>query len=87
MSRRDLCIAVVSLFVGLAVGSVLGAVADAVAQEQQVLDEWEIQSGSFGQQSFYVVKHNRFSGETLILSAERGADNDKWLYLPIEDKR
>jgi hypothetical protein len=52
-----------------------------------MLDEWEIQSGAFGGRSFYVVKHNRRTGETRVLSAERGAENDKWLILPAEDKR
>ncbi len=47
---------------------------------------WEIYHSAFGQQSFYVVKHNRVTGETLILFRPPGEDADKegWLVLPTD---
>lgn len=46
---------------------------------------WEVRTGRFGEQSFYAVKFNRCTGETAVLTATRGAKDDKWLVLPTEE--
>ncbi len=81
-------------FLGAAVLFLLGFLTGsgfdlATAQEQIGSKEqaWEIYHGSAGKDSFYVVKHNRLTGETLVLSAEGGAGDDSWLLLPVEDRR
>ena len=47
---------------------------------------WGFQSGAFGQKSFYATKFDYTTGESCVLSAERGAKNDKWFKLPSVDK-
>ena len=80
------------LFAALALflaGYVSGQRTGIVRAQQTASPEgvWEIHDSPFGQQSFYIVKHNRMTGETLVLSAEKGAKDDAWLLLPEDDRR
>ncbi len=47
---------------------------------------WGMESGSFGEASFYAVKFNYATGESWVFSAERGAKDDKWIKLPSENR-
>ena len=70
-------------------GFVAGTGLDAVKAQQHASPElaWEIYHAPFGMHSFYAIKHNRVTGETWVLSGEKGAEDDRWLLLPEEDKR
>ena len=80
-----LIFAAVALFLA---GYVIGQRPGIVRAQQVTATEgaWEIHDSPFGQQSFYVIKHNRITGQTYVLSGARGAAHDKWLLLPEEDK-
>ena len=84
MKAERMLVAALLLLVGFLVGTGL----DVVKAQQSIEPEqaWEINHSPFGQHSFYVVKHNRLTGETWVLSGERGAKDDKWLLLPHKDK-
>ena len=65
--------------------------AEQTAQEAVDL-AWEISASAFGTHSYFVVKHNRVTGVTLILncgettsiSKTQGCDDDsQWMQLPI----
>lgn len=50
---------------------------------------WEIQSIASSDEAhtyLYVVKHNRITGETLILSCEDSCKSEQWYKLPAVDK-
>jgi hypothetical protein len=76
-------IAVLCFVIGVFAGMIVDHSSVSAQAEQGA---WEISHGAFGQQSFYVIKHNRITGETLELSGARGATDDAWLKLPEEDK-
>jgi len=85
MKSRGLVWSLVVFVLGLLVGSNLGTVrAQGDLQPEQA---WEINHGPFGQHSFYAIKHNRLTGETWVLSGDKGAQDDSWLLLPEKDKR
>ncbi len=69
-------------------GFLVGTGFDVANAQQNTKPEqaWEINHSPFGQHSFYVIKHNRLTGETWVLSGERGAKDDSWLLLPHKDK-
>ena len=46
---------------------------------------WEIYHSAYGNNSFYVLKHNRLTGETFLLDAIGGADDDAWFLIPGGD--
>jgi len=73
----------------LLVGFLVGSGLDVVRAQQDMKPElaWEIYHSPFGTHSFYAIKHNRVTGETWVLSGEKGAEDDRWLLLPEEDKR
>jgi hypothetical protein len=75
-----------SLYRKLAMLLVLALAAGVSMASTTAETDWEFHSAPFGQQSFYAIKFNRTTGESWILSAEKGAQNDKWLRLPSEDK-
>jgi hypothetical protein len=71
------------------IGVVIGAVSVGKAQAQ--LDTcatngaWDIKSGRSAEgNNWYAVKFNRCTGETWVLAAEGGVNDDKWLLLPAE---
>ena len=80
MQVRDVVVGLVMLLLGVCVGL---ALQPAHAQGQGA-GAWELQSGAFGQQSFYAIRFNRRTGEAWVLSGERGAQDDAWLQLPEE---
>ena len=85
MSTRKVVVSITLFALGVFAGSALHAVWADSSEVQQAGDwAWEVTAGPFGAKSFYAVKFNRQTGETWILSAERGAENDKWLLLPQE---
>ncbi len=56
------------------------------SQQPSEAEAWEIQSMATASQGggwFYVVKHNRITGETLVLSCKGGCNDEKWYELPI----
>ncbi len=55
------------------------------AQESSVSPNWEIYASPYGSQSFFVVKHNRETGDTLILNGRTGKA-EEWLQLPVKDE-
>ncbi len=85
MKAERMLVAVLLLLVGFLVGTGF----DVVKAQQNIEPEqaWEINHSPFGQHSFYVVKHNRLTGETWVLSGAKGAKDDSWLLLPHKDKR
>ncbi len=84
MKAERMLVAVSLLLVGFLVGTGL----DVVKAQQNIEPEqaWEINHAPFGQHAFYVIKHNRLTGETWVLSADKGAKDDAWLLLPHKDK-
>ena len=80
MRLRDIALALIMLVIGLCAGYAM----QPASVEAQNADIWELQSGSFGSQSFFAIKLNRSTGETWVLSGERGATDDRWLQLPEE---
>ena len=85
MNARNFVWLLVVFMLGTLVGSNLSVVR--AQGDIQPAQAWEINHSAFGQSSFYVVKHNRLTGETWVLSGERGAQDDSWLLLPEKDKR
>ena len=67
----------------------MGMAVPVIAQQEDKPDAaaaWQIQSSPFGQQSFYAIKHNVVTGETLVLSAEKGVGKkQKWMHFGVED--
>ncbi len=55
------------------------------AQESSASSNWEIYASAYGQQSFFVVKHNRNTGETLILNGAKTKAKE-WQKLPVKDE-
>ena len=85
--KKNSLLVIAGTILGFVVGISLPLVADS-HDSSNVDGSWQIQSAPFGQQSFYVVKHNTVSGETLVLSAERGINErkDKWAKLGVRDE-
>lgn len=89
MRFRRLLAVVVALALGVGLGQGLNLV---TAQESEdtrgsEASAWEIYHGPMSDQSdnaFYVIKHNRATGETLVLSVIDTADDDSWYRLPIK---
>lgn len=87
MRIRDLLSGGLLVLIGFVAGNLEGLGAqEADTGDRYVAGAWEIQSAPYGQQSWYAIKHNTVTGETLILDARKGAENDAWLLLPLEDK-
>lgn len=85
MKARNFVWLLVVFMLGTLVGSNLAVVrAEGDIQPAQA---WEIYHSAFGNQSFYVIKHNRLTGEAWVLSAEKGSEDDSWMLLPEKDKR
>ena len=88
MRIRDVLTGGLLVLLGFVAGNLNGL----NAQEVEVIGQdlaagaWEVQSSPFGQQSWYAIKHNTVTGETLVLSGNKGAEDDAWLLLPFEDK-
>ncbi len=64
----------------------------ASAQDAPAMSEgqaWEIYTGPFGTQSFYVVKHNRLTGKTLVLNCKgtTGVKCQQWEDLPVVERK
>lgn len=58
-----------------------------MAQTSTLQNRWKLQAGRFGSNSFYAIKFNPQTGESLVLSGERGAKDDSWLRLPVRTAR
>ena len=71
----------------LGLGFVLGGGGRLEAGQESPEGYWEIHTGPYGQQSFYVIKHNPETGETWILDAAKGAEDDAWFMAPEEDRQ
>ena len=65
----------------------------AIAQQAEAESAWEIYASAFGTHSYFVVKHNRITGTTLVLNCGdsgsmgnvQGCDDDRrWMQLPTE---
>jgi len=84
MKLRGLVWSLVVFVLGLLVGNNLGTVK--AQGDIQTAQAWEIITNGNGK-NFYVIKHNNLTGETWVLSAEGGAEDDSWLLLPEKDKR
>ena len=53
-------------------------------------DRYQLAHGSYSStdtQRFYAIKLDRQTGETQVLSVKGHASDDKWMLLPLEDKR
>ena len=70
---------------GIAFGMLLSGPIQSVKADEAKNKEgyWEIQSGGSGNE-FYVIKHNRLTGETYVLSVYGKPDDKRWLKLPEE---
>jgi len=87
MKLRDVVVACCFFVLGaLATSRVPLRAQNEAKNETNVSGGWEIAHGAYGQQSFYVIKHNRITGETLILNAERGGVSSGWELLPENDR-
>lgn len=91
MKLRDVVVACCFFFLGALVTSRIPLQAQNAAriETRDPANEsggWEIAHGAYGQQSFYVIKHNRLTGETLILNGEHGGLGNGWELLPENDK-
>ncbi len=86
MQVRSVVFGFSMLLVGLVGGHGLRLL-NAQGLESDVPDVWEIQALPYGQQSFFVIKHNVRSGETWVLDARKGVEDDAWLLLPEIDRR
>lgn len=80
MQLRNVAVGAITLIIGLCAGYAM----QPARAEPQGADTWELQSGAFGERSFFAIKMNRVTGETWVLSGERGATDDRWLQLPEE---
>lgn len=84
---KNVIAALACIGVGAIASSVLGASAD--AQEEQFTEEaqaWEVYHGAYmsatsGDAHFYVVRHNRLTGETQYVGCE---DRDGCTQLHVE---
>lgn len=87
---KKVSISVISMLTGVIIGMGSGVgVGEAQDAASEEASAWELHHGPMPDQSdnaFYVIKHNRATGETLVLSVIGSADDDKWYRLPIEDK-
>ena len=70
----------------LGLGFVLGGGGRLEAGQESAEGYWEISAGPYGQYSFYVIKHNPDTGETWVLDAVKGSEDDVWVVVP-EGKR
>jgi hypothetical protein len=81
MKHRNLLLVPVAFLAGIGVSTVLPA----LAQQENAEDAWEIIVTPYGQQSWSAVKHNTKSGQTLVLSCNRGCEGkEAWLEFPVE---
>ncbi len=78
-------------FIGFVVAVLVFTQIPAVAQQTSADEAWEIYASAFGSHSYFVVKHNRVTGETLVLncgkdktlSSTQGCfDDSEWMRLP-----
>jgi len=89
MRARQLLSVTAALGIGFGLGAGIRAgVAQADGEAQAVDSAWEIYHGSISNQKdngFYVIKHNRLTGQTLVLSAEENLNDDHWYRLSVVD--
>tara|TARA_B110000503_G_C6887337_1_gene305260 strand:- start:155 stop:409 length:255 start_codon:yes stop_codon:yes gene_type:complete len=72
---------------GAVMGLSAGIASYAIGEPTKLVDDvWEVQLSSYGQSSFFVVKHNRVTGETQIFNGKKG-NGKEWEILPVVDKR
>ncbi len=69
----------------LGLGFVLGGGGRLEAGQETPEGYWEIHHAPYAEQSFYVIKHNPETGETWVLDARRGSEDDVWKQLPEGD--
>ena len=74
------------LVMGFVVGGLTGTLR--AQDESTTVDQaWEIYHSRYGDDSFYVVKHNRVTGETKVLDARMGSMDDEWVTFGETDLR
>jgi len=82
MNFKNLGMGILLVTVGFLVGV---SIQRTDAEESSASSNWEIYASPYGQSSFFVVKHNRETGDTLILNGAK-AKAKEWLRLPVKDE-
>ena len=82
MNIKNLGMGILLVSVGFLVGL---SIQRTDAQESSASSNWEIYASPYGQQSFFVVKHNRETGDTLILNGAKTKAKE-WQKLPVKDE-
>jgi len=87
MSKKQRMLVIVSLGLAFAVGFIVGVNIQGVQPvAAQDYGNWRLHTGLFGDNEFYAVKFNPTTGESMFLAGDVRLEN-KWLILPVEDKR
>lgn len=87
MQLRSVVVGLVAIALGIVLGQSVQLLNAQESEREQPAGPWRIHHGPYGgnENSFYVLKINQVTGETWVLDARQGAEDDEWFRPPKKE--